>query len=193
MIIGITGHKQNGKDTFARALEDYLVPRGVTVRTVYFADPLKKACRAIFGGDARNYYGTEEDKNEPAGNWGEFLGEGYSTYRRILQTVGTEVFRQHVHRDFWVLSMHERLWDAPGDTVVLVPDVRFDNEASLIRRELQGRVIRMIRVGHPSGDTHASEKGISEDLVDLTFQCPDLQTLRAYAEGYAKELLGGPT
>jgi hypothetical protein len=51
-----------------------------------------------------------------------------------------------------------------NEVVIFVPDVRFDNEASLIQ-ELGGVIVKINRDSE-QGDGHASEAGISGRLVD---------------------------
>lgn len=49
---------------------------------------------------------------------------------------------------------------------VVIEDVRFENEAALIR-ELGGVVVHILRPGMAADDTHASEAGVMVDPRDL--------------------------
>jgi hypothetical protein len=173
IYVGITGAMQSGKDTLARAIEAAM-PHGWHAPINHFADPLKEMARALLGGGRQHYWGTDEDKNQPLPTvWRERLGLGFATYRTALQFIGTEVFRAHAHPDFWVVAMQARI-DAlleqfpQWDYAFLFPDVRFDNEARFLRSR-GGLVVRVWRTDGKVGTSgiagHASEAGISEDLV----------------------------
>lgn len=175
IYIGITGTMQSGKDTLAKAIVDG-TPHGWQAPIYHFADPLKEMTKALFGGYSENYWGGDESKNQPTG-FADDLGPAFTSYRTSLQHLGTEVFRKHVHPDFWVVVVRHRidalLNDYPDrDRVILFPDVRFDNEARFIRSR-GGLVVRVWRAdGKVSASGiagHASEAGISEDLVTHRF------------------------
>lgn len=90
--------------------------------------------------------------------------------RRLQQILGTEVGRESIHQELWVKTgianalRAQKAW--PGMTVTLT-DCRFDDEALAVR-EAGGLVVRIVRPGLPEpDDQHASEKGISDDLVDV--------------------------
>ncbi|AUR95247.1 P-loop containing nucleoside triphosphate hydrolase [Vibrio phage 1.204.O._10N.222.46.F12] len=77
--------------------------------------------------------------------------------RIAYQVWGTEVWRKIGGDTFWMDI-------APDDCII--PDIRFDNEASIcdVLFEIQGK-------NHRTGskvNQHASEAGISEELIDLT-------------------------
>jgi hypothetical protein len=175
IYIGITGPMQSGKDTLANAIADAM-PVDWRQPFYHFADPLKEMAQAALGGTVHNYWGKDADKNEPTGFAGD-LGPAFATYRTALQYLGTEVFRRHVHEDFWVvLTRHridEHIAKNPNrDYALLFPDVRFDNEARFIR-ERGGLIVRVWRADGKVGTSgiagHASEAGISEDLVTHRF------------------------
>jgi hypothetical protein len=171
IYIGIAGTMQSGKDTLANAIAD-AAPVEWREPFYHFADPLKEMTQALLGGTAANYWGKDADKNEPSG-FAADLGPAFATYRTALQYLGTEVFRTHVHPDFWIVMTKHRI-DAllaanPNrDMLLLFPDVRFDNEAQFIRSR-GGLIVRVWRTDGKVGTSglpgHVSEAGISEDLV----------------------------
>jgi len=73
--------------------------------------------------------------------------------RHMLRTLGTEWGRQCVHPDIWLRCWEERI--KPHDLVV-ADDVRFPNEAELIRR-LGGELWCVERPGVLRTHEHASE------------------------------------
>jgi hypothetical protein len=145
-VVGISGRKRCGKDTAADILcEEYGYEK------YSFADPIKSACREIFGFDDDQLYGSK--KEDPDSYW------GFSP-REAMQVFGTDSFRDHFGSDIWVRRLFQRLrlW-LPRRAVI--PDVRFPNEVEAIQN-IGGRVIRIdasVRLG--SDDTHPSESSLS--------------------------------
>lgn len=87
----------------------------------------------------------------------------------MMQTLGTEWGRSLLP-DMWLRIWKNELDDSAH--TVCVPDVRFDNEAELIR-ELGGTIIHIKR--KPTADmlavpAHASEAGIKKETGDIIFR-----------------------
>lgn len=161
-VIGVTGRKENGKDT----LGSYLIEKHGYKR-IAFADALKNACNCIFGFTDEQLYG----------NLKEEIDEYWKTSsRKILQFVGTDLFRDRLHelipwigQNIWVEVVKKKIldeWKINPDTKFVVTDVRFINEIQLIK-ELNGIIIR---VNRPSvnrlPDPHPSEMQIETLPVD---------------------------
>jgi hypothetical protein len=153
-LTGITGKAHAGKDTFGAAF----VRAGY--RRISFADPLKEAT-AIIAGEPSHLYHTAEGK------------EGFSpvlntTRRRALQNIGKGV-RDALDPGIWVRRALDE-WDRLGRIPTVITDVRYDNEAELIR-QFGGIVVQIVRPdnGGLFGEAaqHESERGIREDLIDL--------------------------
>lgn len=144
MIVGIAGPKRSGKDTLASALN---------VEVHSFAAPIRQFVAGLLGWTLDEL----EDRKETPVQWLDGV-----TPRQMMQSLGTEWGRQMVHPELWLRSLAARL---PEDGAV-VCDVRFDNEAEAIRK-LGGKVIRLSRPGAGQGDDHASERPISDHLVDF--------------------------
>lgn len=166
-LIGVTGKKRNGKDEVARfliqhhgyqrmALADELkqmvldldplvvIPDDFDVIAVDTVSPIRLSVLV-------ERFGMEAAKNVPE-------------VRRLLQVFGTEVMR---HRDpeFWTNRLAAKI-DATAAPVV-VPDIRYDNEAEMIH-ERGGIIVKIVRPNMDDGDAHASEAGVSPSLVDVT-------------------------
>lgn len=149
-IIGISGKKRAGKDTTARVLMDTL-PNAIIM---YFADSLKKVAAIALGHQYDHFYKDENKLKEY-----EIAPEVMMTGREFLQKVGTEGFRNNIHKDFWVHMMMKRIEYLPGDfEYVIIPDVRFENEYEAIL-ERNGYVIRVVRSGIEEDD-HPSETAL---------------------------------
>ena len=162
-IIGIAGPAGSGKDTVAKAIRDEL-GHEKTVR-IAFADTLKEAVKLIYRFSDKQVYG---DKKEDEDKYWDV------TPRHVLQQMGTEVART-LDPDIWIKSFHLRLME-PGygqdnRILTIIPDVRYSNEATWIRKHgvlwhIQGRV------SHIEND-HASEKFIEVSKRDLIFDNSD--------------------
>lgn len=187
-IIGLNGTLQSGKDTTAECLKTLAVQRGCEIQHVSFANPLKDCMIPVFGGERRNYFGTNADKDQAMDFWHERLGDNFKSYRSAIQWIGTELFREHVHPDFWVFATELRIRQylaADGDgftaafrkkrTIFVAADVRFDNEARFIL-DHGGVVAQILRADGVQTQTnglsnHKSEAGIAPDLISDTYTC----------------------
>jgi adenylate kinase family enzyme len=143
-IITISGPIGSGKDTIAQYLEEY---HGFT--KLSFAGPLKDAAAAVFGWDREMVEGTTAEnraKREAADSyWTQCLEDRLGqevTPRFILQWMGTELFRNHLHRNIWVLSMLKRVENYDK---VVITDARFLNELSAIR-DIKGYSVTQLNV-----------------------------------------------
>ena len=109
--------------------------------------------------------------------------------REVYQTLGTDWGRKMVGEDIWIIAGRSRidtlLGDVESDIIrgIVVDDIRFDNEAELVRR-MGGVVIEITRASVPQME-HASEAGISRDLIDYSFANEgDILTLQHQVRDY---------
>ena len=93
--------------------------------------------------------------------------------------LGTECGRQCIDQNIWVNKWKEKVEKVISplvggmiylSPVVIADDVRFDNEALAVK-ELGGMVVELVTPSQNEGvdDKHASEAGISPELVDKTY------------------------
>jgi hypothetical protein len=158
-LVGFAGMKQSGKTTSAKALKHH------GYRIYSFADPIRKLCRAL--GITKKYYNG--DKDEPIPHLGK------KTARYIMQTIGTDWGRAMVSETIWLDMMERRLVDAHNNKfLICIDDVRFDNEARLIK-SFNGVVVKIVR-GDTQSDSHISEAGVSDDLIDVNIENTDSVT-----------------
>ena len=158
ILIGLTGRAGVGKDTAG----DYLVAQHGFARYA-FADPIKAALCAMLGsvGLSPQSFAYRELKEHPLHHIGK-------SPRQLAQTLGTEWGRNLVHPDLWLI-LAEMAWrdiQACGAKGLVITDVRFDNEAEWIRNQ-GGKVICIARPQAESVSAHASEAGVSAELIDL--------------------------
>ena len=144
IIIGISGKKGSGKDTFALLLEDLFREQEIEVITKAFADKLKQCC-AIISGQFEWILYNQNIKDKKAG----LLN---MTNRELMQKFG-DLTRQ-LDPDIWIkLTLESEYKIAPD--VLIITDVRFKNEAKAIK-DKGGILIRM-ESDRSKEDTHKSE------------------------------------
>lgn len=151
VVIGFSGKAGVGKDTYKDSvlrLTNYkYVPYS-------FAGPLKKACEFMFGWSQDQIEDRKfKEAIDPA--W------GFSP-RRAMQLLGTEfgrVLKPTLWLDFATKKLQEvQAYDFAG---LVVPDVRFENEAKWVR-DLGGILVHLeasdLKTDVPA---HASESGVA--------------------------------
>lgn len=150
IILGLHGPAGAGKDTLYKLLNS-VKP---SVLRFKCADPLYSMAKAIdpvFNPDM-----THEDKEDWLLN-SPILG----TRRNFLQKLGTEFAREHIHSDFWILLLKDKIEKVIlEDAIVLVTDIRFENEARLIRT-MGGTMIHLRPDWTSFSSDHASAHQLS--------------------------------
>lgn len=188
--IGITGVAGSGKDTFASCLASHLGEfKGdldFTVETFHFADPLKDSLSMLLGVERqlldKRYF---KESTCPLTN---------KTYRSIMQEYGMWV-RTNFGHDFWIKRIEQEVesflqFDNNYMETVIIPDVRFPNEAAFIR-EKDGLLIKVVRPDNPDAidGSHESERHIKDMSVDcIILNIGDLSALERKAERIASTL-----
>lgn len=140
-VVGLHGAKGSGKDTLAKIVAPAF--KGVIWK---FADPLYAMANTIDPQIKPSM--SHELKESPLLNMEE-LG----TRRNFLQKLGTELARDMIHPDLWVIKLanrYEGLRKA-NDKIVFITDVRMPNEAEWVRRN--GILIRL----EPDWETYAAD------------------------------------
>lgn len=166
MLVGLTGKKRSGKDSFAGVL----VARFGFAR-VAFADPLKEAALVLnpivgtnpFTGDP-----IRLDKVVERYGWEDAKDDFSEVRLTALQNLGMAV--RTLDEGFWTRVARQRIDAllAQGRSVV-VTDVRFPNERDLIH-DLGGVHVHVDRPGLVSTDPHPSETAMEPyySRADLT-------------------------
>ena len=154
MIIGVSGRKRSGKDTFAKRL---IEAHGF--RRESFADPLRDMAYALnpLVDDVGRLAGVVD-----AIGW-ERAKDEHPEIRRLLQRLGTEAGRKVLGKNIWVDTAMRKTAD--GELVVFT-DCRFTNEADAIR-ERGGHIVRIERPGLADGDAHPSETSLDDYAFDF--------------------------
>lgn len=152
LLIGLAAHAPgSGKTSAALVLEERNFAR------LPMAQPVKDMARQLLLSlglplDAINnhLYNDRSAVIEPLGVTG----------RHLLQTLGTEWGRQCIHPEIWLRCWEARVrvWRSGANNIV-VDDIRFPDEADLVRR-LGGEMWLITRPGYTDSSGHASEGGL---------------------------------
>jgi len=141
MIIGLSGFIGSGKDTVASYLHDKH-----DYWKLAFADSLKDITASLFGWDRDVVEGSTREsralREVVDAGWTERLGKVWSP-RIALQYIGTEMFREKLHPDFWLLVLERKIVSSRMKNIV-ISDVRFENEMEMIRKH-GGQIWRIQR------------------------------------------------
>lgn len=178
-LIGFCGAAGAGKTTAACTI----VGQYPGWHRLSFADPLRAMLSAL---------GLTADeltlrKEEPSA----LLGG--RTPRYAMQTLGTEWGRGQMDAELWMrAAQHKALELLAHGLNVVFDDVRFDNEARMIHA-LGGQVVHVRRPGRGPKMAHASERGVSEELITHTITADNVPQLRTGVFAYLNRFASAAT
>ena len=159
-LTGLMGKMHHGKDAFFAAVRDH----DPFVVRLAFGDDLKREVAAACGVTP------------------DYINAHKARFRPILQWWGTDFRRAQFGEDYWLKQMATALAaQSPGATV-LITDVRFANEAALVRAR-GGRLVKVVRLNYapPAGEGHASETELDRVIPDETIAAESLAELQCLA------------
>jgi hypothetical protein len=199
-IIGLTGKAGHGKDTAADLIQEaWSQNRGTSSARLAFADALREEVALAFGVDPRMFSDRalkETRLNDLApkhcldlGFLAHLQGDGIKLFndepltpRFVMQRWGTE-YRRATDPDYWIHRAMAQIadWRWRGMSLVVVTDVRFINEAFVLK-QAGAQIWRISRPGHPSSTSynqHASE--LQQDSIgsDAIFTNDTLENLKS--------------
>ncbi|MFF4054647.1 hypothetical protein ACFYZ0_02525 [Streptomyces sp. NPDC001708] len=157
LIVGLSGYSRSGKNSAAEALVQY------GWRQAAFADKLREFLLAV-DPVIPGPYGTGNLRLSiliREAGW-EYAKDHYPEVRALLQRTGTEAGRKLLGPNVWVDALFEEHADASG---LVVPDVRFPNEAKAIA-DRGGVLIRVVRPGVGPAKDKAGRVHESEEALD---------------------------
>lgn len=139
-LVGLIGRARVGKDTVAEHLR---LKHGFDQYA--FAEPMKVMLEAVFGDLFR-----EGDRELPI----DWLGK---SPRHLLQTLGTEWGRTHIHPEVWIMLVERKVRECKNrEQDLVISDVRFHDEAALILRN-GGELWHIERDNAEGVNAHVSE------------------------------------
>lgn len=155
-LIGICGLIGSGKDTVGKVLvNEYGFSK------LSFAGTLKDVTAALFDWDRDMLEGTttetraEREIIDPF--WTEKLGRDWSP-RIALQQMGTEVMRNHLHNDIWIMTLENKIRKLDK---IVITDCRFPNEIDFIKEH--GEIWTVNRGPNPTWWNHAVKYNNASD------------------------------
>jgi hypothetical protein len=151
MIIGVSGKKRSGKDTFYTVAQKLLEGR-YPVRRYAFADNVKKFAIKYLN------IPNKDIKNEE--------------YRYILQGIG-QMLRDEVSKDFWVHSLFTEINNSRrinSSEISVITDVRYQNEVEAILSLDNSIVIKVENPNTFSIDYHVSERDLDNFEFDFVIK-----------------------
>jgi hypothetical protein len=195
-ILLISGKLQSGKNQIAEYIQEILEDRSKQVTQDLFAKTLKNNCEQDFSRltDHLNAtfqklmdyiepdilkYGNDQFIIDMFNMCKEHITTSENYYenknpitRLLLQTYGTDIFRDRVDFNYWVIQLINRIKESSFD-YTLITDVRFPNEIDVIKSEdnIDVMVIRIHRKDNNQTNLneHESEKALDNytewDLV----------------------------
>jgi len=155
-LIGLTGYARTGKDTLASILVEKYGYRRIafadTIRSfLYEVNPMVGCSPSGYLQDLVDLVGWDKAKEEPQ-------------VRRLLQDLGVAA-RKLINEDVWITAA---LADLDPHEKVVIADVRFENEAAMIRL-LGGQLWRVKRFNTSAVNDHVSEIELDGYAVDQIF------------------------
>jgi len=190
-VVGLVGLKNSGKDTLFRIIQQWY-PHALRLafgdplkEEVYdslscegpFTDKLLEVCRQI-DFDVRPFWPTKGVSYEAKLNW---IDANKASLRPLLQYWGTEV-RRVEDPNYWVRKLDEKVRASDGDLIVIT-DVRFQNETEYIRAGCGGIIVKVVRTDiQPEEDPHVSERFAREVGPNVVVTNPGT-SVDAFIEG----------
>ena len=165
LLIGFTGKAESGKNSASVCAEELIKSSGYSLYSLAFADSVKELAAKVFNVPHHKFI---VNKHQICEKWG-------MTYRELLQLFGTDFARDMIHPDFWVKKFDERFKElsSNGTNIVLVTDVRFNNEAEYIINK-GGAIISIERPVpnklNTAAQSHKSEIPIADTYIFKTIQ-----------------------
>lgn len=156
MLVLITGKAQSGKDTIGEYLQ-----RCYGFKADSLAAPIKTLVKDVFVLPEDIVYDREKREIPLETPWDGF------TVRSLLQLIGTELFRNNIHKDVWALSLWLRIKKELHSNWV-VTDVRFPNEKEVLSNQYSGKIltIKVLRKGY-EGQTIGGIKGHESETYSI--------------------------
>jgi len=200
MLIGISGHMGVGKDVVGQMIQ--AEARGYWEIKKY-AKKLKQITCILTGCSMQDLESEDFKNSHLSPEWkGGHCTFSHSTYRDILQKLGTEVMRDSLHKNVWVnamyadytpIGLHNKDYVGPmsiretkSDSIYpnwVITDMRFPNELEAVKQ--RGGIT--IRVNRDNGtraismiNSHASETALDDADFDYVIENDgDLSELKA--------------
>lgn len=161
-LIGVSGKKGSGKDTFFRIFQEF----HPEYQNKKFATKVKEICSLLTDMPIEYFYDRQY--------YDIYIKQLGVNIRELQQKVGTELFRNVLHPDTWIYALFSNY----KNNSWIVTDVRFPNEANYIK-SLNGILIRINRGSII--DKHESEIAL-DDYADWDYTIENNGTLLEFED-----------
>jgi len=197
-LIGAAGRMRAGKDTFLAALGQELEKQRIGVLNLPMAWALKTEIAGLMVGLLQDHpeYGklSPLQRHDLVVSWMQGASRPEKERMRLLmQWWGTEFRREMYSADYWIEwhrrggKSDSRMYLGNGRCAVLVPDVRFRDEADYVREN--GLLFRVTRPSVEPDNSHRSETALDDYRVDAVILNDRTQAdLEISARLWAREL-----
>lgn len=154
MLVGICGKAGAGKDTIG----DYFI-KNYNFQKIALADPIKRLVKDVFVLSDHTVY-DRIARELPLTDWPKW------TVRKLLQYIGTELFREKIDDAVWVKSLWLRVRQNQNINYV-VTDIRFPNELKYFRKHAKKGQFICIKVVRPGYTGQVGLKKHASEAYDL--------------------------
>lgn len=153
LLVGVSGKMGTGKDTLAIYMRNFIIHLWGKytylnkVNILCFADSLKRSLAFSWGIDSDDLY------NQAFKNTDSPLE---ITWGRLMQLYGQKM--REIDPNYWIHVFNKYINDTDpveGKEIIIIPDVRFKNEASYVKNA--GGIL--VRINGPSRIEGATKKG----------------------------------
>jgi dephospho-CoA kinase len=172
MLIGICGKAGAGKDTVG----DYLI-KDYGFKKIALADPIKRLVKDVFVLDDHTVY-DRVAREQPLENWNNW------SVRKLLQFIGTELFRTHIDDEIWVKSLWYNIQQDKMNNYV-VTDVRFPNELQFFRDHAKNNEFVCLKIIRSGCNGKVGLAGHASEAYDLVGDF-DINNNGSYEELYVE-------
>lgn len=157
-VIALAGVKGAGKDTVAKIIQQNGSENGLNIKTVAFADPIKKVVQHIFELDNTSNEQYDLFKREVV----KYQLPGYLSHlvsaRHIVREIGM-LMRSYDDQQY-IRYVRNKIESEP-EAIWIVTDMRFENEYSFLKDEYGAAMIKVKRVVD-SSDRHITEREFAD-------------------------------
>ena len=164
---------QSGKSAVATYLAQILGNRGqYDVKRIAFADPLKRMLNALLKGELQHDAGMTFEALNGDNKEGQVANlKSEITYRKLMQTLGTEWREATGVPTLWGEIMLAKLEALPKGLFVIVDDFRFPLEGNFLKVHLDPEewTVKTVLVTREKAEAvtgHSSEGGLKDWVFD---------------------------
>lgn len=146
-LIMLSGFKNAGKDTTAKLLSQCFLYELNSIEYYALARPIKEVASILFNIPFEVLDGKTTENRELRETIDPFWQEHIPDFtpRKALTMLGTDVIRQYIHDDIWILKAQKYIVDSSSN-VLIVTDLREPNEEVKLERFCDDNDIECVHI-----------------------------------------------